>query len=325
MSPSEENALVTGGTGQIGRNLIPLLVDSGFRVKALVRSGQNPWTTKKQVSVIKGDIGDADVINDGIRDCDYVFHLAAYQNQDDRDRKKFYETNVIGTETLLNACAKANIKKVVNVSSIVVFQNTAKIERDENWGLRRETNLDHYASSKLESLARCRKLFAAANGRIPLVTVFPTAVINLSDFQSSAPNQLSSIQKFIWENIGGGIPGGVVNLIGNGSRVMNYVLMDDLVKGLLLAARYGKSGEEYILGGENATVSDYLQTAAKREGKKVFPLRFPAFPFKALDLFDEFVNLPPIIGLIARNISYDRYFSSSKAEKELGYKPVGKL
>lgn len=320
-----KRAFITGGTGQIGRHLVSLLVDNGFQVKVLVRDDEVPWKANENISAIRGDILDKGILAEGVRGCDYVFHLAVYHNHTELDRRVFYSTNVLGTENLLNACLNANIKKVVNVSSIVVFQSTGKVERNEKWDLRQDAGTNFYALTKMESLVKTRKLFAETKGKPPLVTVFPSVVIDLKDFHSSAPNRALSIQKFIWENIGGGIPGGVINLIGKGDRIINYVVMEDLVKGMLLAALQGKDGEEYILGGENVAVRDYLKASTKRVGKSVFPFRIPAFPFKALSLFDRFLSLPPIVNLIAQSISYDMFFSSVKAEMELGYKPSVKL
>jgi nucleoside-diphosphate-sugar epimerase len=121
--------------------------------------------------------------------------------------------------------------------------------------------------------------------------------------------------------VGGGVPGGIINLIGKGRRIFNYVLMEDLVKGLLLAAEKGRSGEEYILGGANITAKNYLKFLVSRRNKKVFPFRIPVFPFKIIFLFNSIFKLPPIIVIIAHSISRDCFFSSKKAKIELGYNP----
>jgi dihydroflavonol-4-reductase/farnesol dehydrogenase len=125
--------------------------------------------------------------------------------------------------------------------------------------------------------------------------------------------------------VGGGVPGGILNLIGEGGRILNYVLMEDLVKGLLLAAEKGCSGEEYILGGANITAKNYLKLLVSKKRKKVFPFRIPVFPFKIIFLFNNIFKLPVIIAIIANSLSRDCFFSSKKAMSELGYNPKERL
>jgi nucleoside-diphosphate-sugar epimerase len=150
-------------------------------------------------------------------------------------------------------------------------------------------------------------------------------VIDVDDFNASAPSTAPFLQRFLWEKVGGGVPGGIMNLIGEGRRILNYVLMEDLVKGLLLAAEKGSSGEEYILGGENITAKNYLKLLVSKNRRKVFPFRIPVFPFKFIFLFNNIFKLPAIIVIIARSLSRDCFFSSKKAISELGYNPKGKL
>ena len=88
------------------------------------------------------------------------------------------------------------------------------------------------------------------------------------------------LQRFLWEKVGGGVPGGIINLIGKGSRILNCVLMEDLVKGLLLAAEKGSSGEEYILGGANITAKNYLKLLLVKKEKKFSLLEYLFSPLK---------------------------------------------
>jgi len=158
-----------------------------------------------------------------------------------------------------------------------------------------------------------------------LVTVFPSMVVDVEDFNASAPTTATFLQRFLWEKVGGGVPGGIINLIGKGRRILNYVLMEDLIKGLLLAAEKGSSGEEYILGGANITAKNYIKLLTSKRKKKVFPFRIPVFLFKFIFLFNNIFKLPPIITIIVHSLSRDSFFSSKKAMSDLGYNPKGKL
>ena len=325
MNPIKKQAFVTGGNGKIGRHLVSLLLKEKYDVKVLTRSGNTPWGKNSSVKVIKGDLLDKDILMREILNDSYVFHLAVHQDISDPNRENFFRTNVFGTEVLLETCLKKTIKNLVCVSSIVIFKNTGKIERNEKWFLRNFNNHDHYATTKLEALISARKFYSKNKDGLPLVTVFPSMVVDLEDFNASAPTTAPFLQRFLWKKVGGGVPGGIINLIGKGRRIFNYVLMEDLVKGLLLAAEKGRSGEEYILGGSNITAQNYLKLLVSRRKKKVFPFRIPVFPFKIIFLFNNIFKLPAIIVIIAHSLSRDCFFSSKKAISELGYNPKGKL
>jgi dihydroflavonol-4-reductase/farnesol dehydrogenase len=325
MTPIKKQAFVTGGNGKIGRHLVSLLLTEQYDVKVLTRSGNVPWHKKSGVKVIKGDLLDKDILMREILKDSYVFHLAVHQDVSDSNRENFFRTNVLGTEILLETCLGKKVKKLVCVSSIVIFKNTKKTKRNEKWSLRDLSNHDHYATTKLEALISTRKFYSNNKDALPLVTVFPSMVVDVDDFNASAPTTVPFLQRFLWEKVGGGVPGGIINLIGKGRRIINYVLMEDLVKGLLLAAEKGGSGEEYILGGTNITAKNYLKLMVSRRKKKVFPFRIPVFPFKIIFLFIHIFKPPPIITIIAHSLSRDCFFSSKKAISQLGYNPKGQL
>lgn len=312
---------VTGGTGKIGCHLVARLVSYGFFVKVLSRKQDNPWAKVDNIKIIKGDILDQDTIREAVQGCDYLFHLAVYQNINDKRKDLFQRVNVEGTKTILNSSIKSNVKRIVYVSTAMVFKSTGKLERDEGWIQKDSCPYDNYLQTKIEALAFVREM----KNILPIVVVYPTAVIGLKDISSSAPVQSRGLQYFLWDKIGGRIPGGILNLIGSKNRILNYVTVEDVVEGMILAATVGRTGEEYILGGENITAEDYLSAISHRVNKKIFPFRIPIFPFKILSIFGQFSPVPPIINLISEGCLVDMCFSSEKARKDLGYKTKLKL
>ena len=315
----KETVFVSGGTGKIGQYLVRLLSANNFTVRVLTRGDLNPWQGDSNVTLLKGDFLEKDSIERGIENCSYIFHLATYQNTNDKNRKNFYNINVHATENLMVAGLKAGVKKIVNVSSIMVFESTGKVQRNESWDLRKNLNFDHYASTKLESLRRTRKLISEYSEAPPIVTVFPTAVIDMNDLKSSASGDLPALQRFIWKKVGGGVPGGVLNLIGRGDRILNFASIDDVANGILLAALNGSNGAEYILGGENISAHEYLKAMTRKAGRRLFPVRIPVFLFKLLNWIGKPFNLPPIIGLVANGIAGDAFFSSNNAKSQINY------
>lgn len=92
-----KNILVTGGSGKIGKNLLPELVSAGYNVRAL--QYETPITLEG-VEVVQGDIGDPALAPKLIEDMDAVIHMANVKEH----REKFIHTNIQGTFCLLDAC-----------------------------------------------------------------------------------------------------------------------------------------------------------------------------------------------------------------------------
>ena len=314
------NVFVTGGTGRIGRHLVRRLVDCGYQVKVLTRKDRPPLVSGGNIQFIKGDILNQDLIRKEIKGCDYLFHLAVYQNINDGNKGKFIGINVEGTKVVLNCSINAKLKKIVYVSTAMVFESTGNVERDENWP-QKTFSKDNYVQTKIEAL----KIAREAKKILPIVTVYPSEVIDLNDFASSLPARVKKCQKALWEGIGGGIPGGIRALRGSKNRIINYVVVEDLVEGVIQAAETGYAGEEYILCGENIKVKDYLYRALNRKHKKRFFIRIPPFPFKAIGLLGRFISIPPIIKSMLEHCQRDACFSSEKAKKNLGYNQRLKL
>ena len=321
MAIEQKIAFVTGGTGKIGQFLVRRLTSLGFFVKVLTRKETNPWLRNDKVQIIKGDISDEAILRKEIPKCGYVFHLAVYQNINDRKKDLFLKVNIEGVKNILNSALNSGIKKILYVSTINVFKPTGKAEADESWPLKVSSEGDYYAQTKLEALAFVHKM----KEKLPIVIAYPTAVIDLNDFSSAAPEQLGRFQKFLWEKIGGGVPGGLVSRVGPGDRIFNYVVVEDLVEGLVLAALNGKPGEGYILGGENIAVKDYLKAASKRAGKSAPDFRIPFWILKLVSFFGWVLPLPRLVKMISKNRPVDLCFSSKKAGKDLGYGPKLKV
>ena len=112
MTLTKKQAFVTGGNGKIGRHLVSFLLTEQYDVKVLTRSGITPWQKNSGVKVIKGDLLDKDLLMREILKDSYVFHLAAHQDISDSNRKKFFSTNVLGTEVLLKACLEKKNKQL---------------------------------------------------------------------------------------------------------------------------------------------------------------------------------------------------------------------
>jgi nucleoside-diphosphate-sugar epimerase len=305
--------LVTGATGFIGIHLCRELVRQGYIVNALYRSrGKAEQIKHKNIHLFKGDVTDTLSIRKAIKECDFVFHLAACAQVWSKDPCLFYEINYKGTLNVLNEAEGAGIKKIVVTSTAGVFGPSDGKMVDEN--TKRQTEyFTLYEKTKAE--AEELILNRTAKG-MNIVIVNPTRVYGPGLLNIS--NSVTRIVRLYTE-------GKFRFLPGNGKSIGNYVFIDDVVAGHILALEKGVAGERYILGGENISYAGFFKVLAEISGKSYLLFRFPLnlmlfVSFIMLMLARSFGIKPLITPGLVRKYNYNWVLSSNKAQSELGYK-----
>lgn len=205
--------VVVGGSGLIGSNLVAKLRELGAKVES--------WSS--------GNHDIRQTSNLDFKGVDYVFHLAAKMSGTEDE---IYSVNVDGTRNVIEKAIKAGVKKLVYVSTVMVFEDTGKIEADEKYK-KRISHTSMYADSKIQALKLVNKYIK----KLPIVVVYPSVVL------SNSSELLGS--------------GKIMSLVGSGERVTNYVDVNELTDLLIKAFVYGKTGEDYILGGRNIRAGDF--------------------------------------------------------------------
>jgi NAD+-dependent farnesol dehydrogenase len=306
--------LLTGATGLIGGRLAELLLEQGYQVNALVRS-QNKL--KKEVqensSVFQGDILDKESIGRAMKNCEAVFHLAAFAGIWSKDKMLPYKVNVNGTKNILDAALKYKVRKVVFTSSAGTLSPSNDTDPvDENSPLP-ETYHTDYEVSKRQAEELCMEY-----NRLGLKTV----VVNPTRVFGPGPlNKSNSVAVIIKKYLSGRwrfVPG-------NGKSTGNYAFIDDVAAGHIQALKLGTPGEKYILGGANASFNEFFSQLSKVSRKKH---RLFHIPFPLIDLFAEseqffaevFGKTPVITPPWAKRYRQNRLVSSRKAITELDYK-----
>jgi nucleoside-diphosphate-sugar epimerase len=305
---------ITGGTGFIGTRLTERLVSENHEVTVLTRNiSAVSFTGNEKVALIKGDLFNIEAILKGMKDCDWVFHLAAWAKPSYKDPSIVTGINIDGTINVFEAALASNVKKVVFTSTggTMSYSHDAK-PVDES------TNQDPQLHTLYEKTkAEAEKIaFEYSKKGLYVVTVNPTRVYGPGKLTES--NSMTKIIRMYISGVWRIIPG-------DGRSIGNYVFIDDVVAGHILAARYGKSGERYILGGENHTFRDLFDIVGKMSGKRRILVNLPAGLMKGIIKLAVFISgitgSPPAITMDW----LDKYLknwnmSSEKAIKELGYK-----
>jgi len=305
---------VTGSTGFIGTKLVNELVKRGNTVHALTRGTSNKdGLSHERIKLVTGDIQDRTSLQKGMEGCKQVYHLAAYAKNWSRDTSVFYKQNVEGMRNVFEVAKAAGVKRVVFTSTIVAFGPTpAGVIGNEDMPRITQRYYTEYEETK--SIAEKEALQYAASG-FPVVIVNPTRVYG--------PGKLTegnSVSLMIDMYDRGTVP----VLLNGGNDVGNYVLVDDLVRGHILAMEKGQIGERYILGGENASLKQIFEMVDEVSGKKHFQMNLPpriAYLYSGFEKKKaEWLGIyPQITPGWVETFLQDWVYSTAKAERELGY------
>ena len=308
---SSDLTFVTGASGFVGSAVVRALIRSGYAVRALVRR-YSPRVNLDglDVEIVEGDIRDADAIAAATKGARYVFHVAADYRLWASDPDEITRTNVDGTRAVMTAAQAACVERVVYTSSVATLKLHGRGRpADETSPLSEDEAIGTYKRSKVAA-ERLVEGMVARHG-LPAVIVNPSTPIGPRDVRPTPTGRL------IVEAASGRVPAFV-------DTGLNLVHVDDVAAGHVAALRRGRIGERYILGGENVALADLLSRIALLVQRRPPRLRLPRALIYPVALAAEGVarvtRREPFVTLDGlRMAKYKMYFTSAKAERELGY------
>jgi nucleoside-diphosphate-sugar epimerase len=309
-------AMVTGATGFLGRHLVQSLAQRGFEIKALVRSTSKAAPKlEAHAELAEGDVRDRASLEAAMTDADIVFHCAALTTNRTPWQAQ-QETNVRGTERVLEAALGSGVKRVVHISSVLVYglhspkgepaitETSPYVENPEKWGyyMRSKAAADELALS-----------FSRERG-------LPVTVMRLGILYGPGgrlPGQ-QSLGRF----------GPVRLLLGNGRNLLPFTYVENAVDCILLAATSEvASGQVYnVVDEPQISGRDALEERCRLTGDRPMFVRVPAsFLLLAgapLELFSNLTGAdapPPLTRHLVHSACRDVRYDSSKAREQLGW------
>jgi nucleoside-diphosphate-sugar epimerase len=304
--------LVTGATGYVGHNLALTLAGQGNDVHILVRSLQSAFIPQHpNIHVFAGDITKKETIIIAMQGCEKVFHTAALVQYYASDPSIFYDINVEGTRNVLDTALQLGVQKFVFTSTCGVIGPSLHEPMTETdpriIGFDSDYDISKFLAEKLVVEYSKKGMFAVI---VSASKVFGPGI-------ETHPISVNSTIKRV-------IEGKLSFCPGNPHFISNYVFIDDLVRGHMLAMEKGTSGEKYILGGENLSYAEFFQII--RDFSGVGGILFPV-PENMAKLYGFWhVLQSKLLGKEAafsaksvKHIYCNKSFSSLKAIKELGY------
>lgn len=308
---SADRALVTGGTGFVGSAVVRALVARGFTVRALVRKGSAAGNLAGlDCELAGGDMMDGASLSAAMNGVRFVFHVAADYRLWAPDPAEIIHHNVEGTRAVMRAALQGGVARVVYTSSVAVLRPVEGSAADELSRMPEGEAIGAYKRSKIAAHALVEAMIAREG--LPAVIVSPSTPIGPRDIKPTPTGQI------IVNAARGQMPAYV-------DTGLNLVHVDDVAAGHLLALEFGKPGDHYILGGQDVTLGTMLASIANVVGRR--PPRFqlpraPIYPLAvAAELAARITGRTPFLTLDGLRMSkHHMYFSSAKAERELGYR-----
>lgn len=291
----------------MGANLVRLLLQQGFAVRALVRPHSQLDNLKGlDVELVQGSLNDR-TLAEKIAGCHALFHVAAHYSLWQADRDKLYEFNVLGTRNILAAARQAGVERTVYTSSVAAIGVKPGGIADEAYQSPVEKLIGHYKKSKYWAEQEAVKAVQAGQD---VVIVNPSTPIGAWDIKPTPTGDI--VLRFLRRQMPSYLNTG-----------LNLIHVQDVAWGHLLALQKGKTGDRYILGHQNLTLKQLLDLLAQITGLPATRFRIPAWIPFAVAWIDEMIlarlgKTPsvPLDGV--RMAGQFMYYDSSKAVQELG-------
>ncbi len=301
--------LVTGATGFVGRHLVRRLLSNGYRVRVFVRDPDRLEDgIRNRVDVVTGSLGDEAAARRAVAGTSWVLHLAALAKAHAPDPNEFLRLNADAVEQLIEAALAAGVQRFVHVSTVAALP---PVRPAPQWGVPRRPT--PYALSKLAAEKMVRDY--AAKG-LETVIVRPSRVYGPGPWNhANGTTRLMAMY----------LNGSLRCRLADDDVHANYVHVADVAAGIELAARRGRVGRAYNLGGENASLRGYLGVIAELSGIERRVIALPAQLVLAASylcaLWGKLGGEPCLTPDWLNNFLEHRPVDITTARRDLGYRP----
>jgi nucleoside-diphosphate-sugar epimerase len=303
---------VTGGTGFLGRHLIPLLCRQGYPLRVLTRQPANQFWLRPypQVQLVQGDLLDARALEKGMHGCRYVIH-AGGMFRFWGDENAFRETNARGTENMLQACLHNPIERFIHISTVAVIGRPDPVNViDETYP---PQPADPYQRSKWQAEQIVLSYHKAQN--LPVIVLRPGAYYG--PLGHYAFNRLFFADPMR----------GIIMQVNGGRYIIFPAYITDVARCVLSAVTQGRLGEVYNVCGAWISHREAFDIVC-REAQ----IRWPRLPIpgwlgiltaRVLEASSTLTHTEPFWPLNLRSYVYNNWrVSNHKAQRELGFTPT---
>ncbi|MFS4459052.1 NAD-dependent epimerase/dehydratase family protein [Bdellovibrio sp. HCB2-146] len=304
--------LVTGANGFLGSWLTRELVNQGLDVYALVRPKSDiSELNGVNCKYLHGDVTDVHSLLEAFKGIDTVFHLAGVIAYKKSDRALMEKVNVGGTQNVVEVCREHGVRRLVYLSSVVAIG--AGYTPGEIMNENSEFNIHDLDLGYFETKHKAEQIVKEAcnRGEIDAVMLNPSTIYGSGDAKKgSRKMQIKVAQGKLKFYTSGGV---------------NVVAVEDVVQGIISAWKQGRTGERYILSGENLLIKDLFRMIADEAGVKPPSKQLPDKLLHVVGAVGDTMEKMGMKGPLSRENAWTatmyHWFDSTKAQKELDFHP----
>ncbi len=301
---------LTGGSGFVGQNIIPILIANGYEVQALARSSKSiKLVSKLGAKPIKDDLTDlSESTQHSLKECDYVLHSAALMDFT-YDPKPFYDLNVIATQNLLKLSRAANIEKFIYISAAPVIPGSPIVNLSEDQAGK---ELPSALYPKTKAIGE-QEVLNANDKSFQTISLRPPAIWGPDNHHFD--DLLENVKNGKWRWIGGG------------NQILSTIHVKNLGNAILASFNSDIGGEAFfVTDGERRSMKSFFKSILEAQGlnpgDKVLPLWIASIVANSIEVIWKTFNLksrPPVAPLMIRLMGKEFSVSDEKARKELKY------
>ncbi len=303
-------ALVTGGSGFTGSNLVKKLIGKNHKVRVLARASSKVDDLKKLgARIITGDISNREDVFSAVKGASQVFNIAASYRDAGLDEKVYQDVNYQGAINVADACLKYKIPVLVHCSTIGVVSSIEDPPGNET---------DPYSPDDAYQRSKCRAekavLGYVKEKGLRAAIIRPCAIYGPGDIRLLKMFKMAAKKRPV--------------MFGRGNATYHMVFIDDLTDSFMLASEKRKAiGEVFIIGHEEyCTLNQLFTMIAGEFGISAKIIHIPLLPVEVLAAVLEFIykplkKQPPLYKRRVAFFKKNRAFDISKAKNILGFKP----
>lgn len=301
--------VITGATGLLGSNLVRLLANLGYQIVCTKRRESRTDHLKDlPIRWIEADLNDLDSLKRAFDGVEVVFHCAALVGYGPIIDRTIEQTNIKGTQNVVDAIRATGVRRLIHCSSVDALglpDDNYPADETTPWNWDKHGVDYGYPRSKFLS----ERIVLQASG-IDAVVVNPSFMIGAFDTKPSSGRLVLRIAK------------GWLPFYPSGTN--NFVDVQDVCRGMVLALEKGRRGERYILGGVNLTYQEFFRLVTKCVSRRSMHTRIPRI-FAICggllgDLFSYLTGMEFDLNSQTAKLGYlSHQYQSAKAQRELGY------
>ncbi len=312
LAKTEKKILITGGTGFLGTHIVRQMLDAGARNLRVMASRVPAWMTEAGVEATEGSVTSRDDVANAVKNVSAIFHLAGKVSRDNDDAASMNRIHLEGTRILCEAAKEAGVGTMILASSsgTIAVSETDEVV-DETYPQRVEiiSRWAYYASKYYQERTAIENF--DGDGR-RLVIMNPSLLLGPDD------ERLSST-KPVLDFLGRKIPycpsGG-----------LNFVDARDAAAAFIAALEKGKHQEKYLLGAANMTFAQFFGRLERLSGVAAPAVKVPkklamAGSSMISSIYKNWGRTSPVAPNEVEQAEHFWYFSSAKAEEQLGFAP----